>query len=300
MIFDFHAHLSLKPFNSTTIYSKNSQAPDDEINRERFRPKENISPLTSAFAKDINTTSQLHMESLSKSNIRKMVISLYPLEQVFTQYKALAKITGKVIEKTKFHEFVKLSGLGPVTLRIIATLTGYEVDQLQNLRKGNYHYYHELMGAYQYLVSKQNLGDSNGIRGFEFAKDYDESVRIVNEGKIALIVSIEGSNAFLNHAGNYKRLLKADRRGDRAEVLQTLTENITDFKKKVPLFILSLAHHQYNFLCGQAESFIGLPKMLLKQGGRTQKEGSRKDIHFYKIGLKENGRKIVDLLLDKS
>ena len=301
MIFDFHANLSLKPFNSTTIYSKNSTAPDDEINRERFRPKENISSLVGVLAKDINTTSQLHMASLSKSKIRKMVISLYPLEQVFTRYKTGAKVLGFLLQNTKLNKAIELANLGPVTLRIIATLTGYEVEQLQNLRKGDYHYYNELMGAYQYLVSKQNQADPNqGILGFEFAKDYDESVRIVNEGKIALIVSIEGSNAFFNHASNFKRLLKADKEGDRSEVLQTLTENITDFKKKVPLFILSLAHHQYNFLCGQAESFIGAPKMLLKQGGRTKKEGSRKDIHFYKIGLKENGRKIVDLLLDKS
>ena len=38
----------------------------------------------------------------------------------------------------------------------------------------------------------------------------------------------------------------------------------------------------------------------MKQGGRTKVEGRNKNIHFYKLGLKENGRKIIDLLLDKS
>ncbi|MEM6380739.1 MAG: hypothetical protein AAF705_21330, partial [Bacteroidota bacterium] len=107
-------------------------------------------------------------------------------------------------------------------------------------------------------------------------------------------------NAFLEHASGFKRLLEADKNGRHAEVLETLTRNITDFKTKAPLFILSLAHHQYNFLCGHAESFIGAPKLLLKQGGRTKVEGRNKNIHFYKLGLKENGRKIIDLLLDKS
>ncbi|GAB5553060.1 MAG: hypothetical protein Sapg2KO_26510 [Saprospiraceae bacterium] len=301
MIFDFHAHLSLKPFNSNTIYSQKAFPPDDEINRERFRPKENISPLVDALAKDINTTSQLHMESLSKSNIRKMCISLYPLERVFTQYKTGPAILGFILQNTKINDAVELAKLGPVTLRVIATLTGYEIDQLQNLKKGTFHYYNELLGAYQFLVDNQNKGDANqGILGFEIAKDYDHSVQIVQDGKIALITSIEGSNAFLEHSGGFKRLLDADKEGRTTEVLTTLTQNITDFKTKVPLFILSLAHHQYNFLCGHAESFVGAPKILLKQGGRTKVEGRNRKVHFYNLGLKENGRKVIDLLLDKT
>lgn len=301
MIFDFHAHLSLKPFNSNTIYSQKAFPPDDEINRERFRPKENISPLVGALAKDINTTSQLHMESLSKSNIRKMCISLYPLERVFTQYKTGPAILGFILKNTKINDAVELANLGPVTLRIIATLTGYEVDQLQNLKKGTYHYYNELLAAYQFLVDNQNKGDANqGILGFEIAKDYDHSAQIVQDGKIALITSIEGSNAFLEHSGGYKRLFEADKEGRTAEVLTTLTQNITDFKTKVPLFILSLAHHQYNFLCGHAESFVGAAKILLKQGGRTKVEGRNRKVHFYNLGLKENGRKVIQLLLDKT
>jgi hypothetical protein len=301
MIFDFHAHLSLKPFNSNTIYSKKAFPPDDEINRERFRAKENVSPLVGVLAKDINTTSQLHMESLSKSNIRKMCIALYPLEKVFTQYKTGPAILGFILKNTKINDVVELAKLGPVTLRIIATLTGYEVNQLQNLKKGTYHYYNELLGAYQFLVDNQNKGVANqGILGFEIAKDYAHSARIVQEGKIALITSIEGANGFLEHSGGFSRLLEADKAGRTAEVLATLTKNITDFKKKAPLFILSLAHHQYNFLCGHAESFVGAPKVLLKQGGRTKVEGRNKNIHFYNLGLKENGRKIIDLLLDKT
>ncbi|MEM6377795.1 MAG: hypothetical protein AAF705_06265, partial [Bacteroidota bacterium] len=180
MIFDFHAHLSLKPFNSTTIYSKKAFPPDDEINRERFRPKENISPLVGALAKDINTTSQLHLTSLSKSNIRKMCIALYPLERVFTQYKTGPAVIGFLLENTAVNDVVELANLGPVTFRIIATLTGYEVGQLENLRKGTFHYYNELVGAYQFLVDKQDKGDAaQGILSFEFAKNYQHSVDIV-------------------------------------------------------------------------------------------------------------------------
>lgn len=301
MIFDFHAHLSLKPYNSNTIYSKKAFPPDDEINRERFRPKENISPLVGALAKDINTTSQLHLESLSKSKIRKMCIALYPLERVFTQYKTGPAILGFILQNTKINDAVELAKLGPVTLRVIATLTGFEVEQLQNLKKGTYHYYNELLGAYQFLVKNQNKGNANqGILGFEIAKDYAHSNRIVQAGKIALITSIEGSNGFLEHSGGFKRLMEADLAGRTTEVLTTLTDNITDFKTKAPLFIVSLAHHQYNFLCGHAESFVGAPKILLKQGGRTKVEGRHRKVHFYNLGLKENGRKIIDLLLDKT
>ena len=87
MIFDFHAHLLFKDFNSSSIYDKSQKPPDGELVKEHFRPNRNISKLKSAFAKEINTTSQLHFKTLSKSQIRCVCAALYPLEQVFAGFK---------------------------------------------------------------------------------------------------------------------------------------------------------------------------------------------------------------------
>jgi len=195
--------------------------------------------------------------------------------------------------------FVKQSETKPAFLKLLATLTGYEVEPtLRQLDSGDFNYYANLKGEYQFMVDNQlNTG---GLMQYEIAKDYSDVIRISNDGKLAVIHTIEGIHAFLEKSGDFGQLLADERTGNVTQVTDTLETNILEFKNlKFPPFIVTLAHHQYNFVCGHSQSFTAFISRILKQDGYSYKEGTKTKLSFYDIGIRSWGIPIIELLLSK-
>lgn len=304
MIFDFHAHPSFKPFNSRSIYDEDGELPDQELWKERFRPKKYTSGLPRVLEGEVNYTSQIHLNALYSASVRGMCVSLYPLERVFTVgfknisdsifYKTASKIPGvKAILKYKKRRGKKLF------LKLIGTLTGYDPDVVRRLHEGGYNYYEQLVKEYDYIIRHQNKQGGHRLIAYEVASNITEFNRIVNEGKIAYIMSVEGTNVFLDESTDFDQLVKEDKNGDPSNAINKIEENLEDFmSKSFAPFIITFAHHQYNFLCGHAPSFIGIAKAALNQEGETpDPQDPAKSIHYFCLGLKADGKRILKNLL---
>lgn len=307
MLFDFHAHLTIKAFNSKSIYSEKLDLPDKDLWRERYRPGKNVSDLRKALglAWEINTTSQIHLNSVQESGFRIICTSLYPLERVFTiALKDVKKsVLWNVISTIRDVRLVlgALEVLGPPAFRkLVATLTGFEVDRIKAVGDGDYHYYEVLKAEYDFLVANQNELPAYGKIEYELARNFADTQRITNEGKLAVIHTIEGCNAFLDLSGQFEHHLQNERQGQTQQIIEILKNNIKDFRDQAfPPFIITLAHHQYNFLCGHSPSFISLSKLFLKQEGETTREGTGEKIQFYDVGIRSWAFEIIELILEK-
>ncbi|MBK8501044.1 MAG: hypothetical protein IPL46_01920 [Saprospiraceae bacterium] len=257
------------------------------------------------LAWEINTTSQIHLNSLQKSGFRIICTSLYPLEGVFT-------IAFKDVKKSVLWEILKgvdkvtiilsaISKLGkPAFRRLVATLTGFEVDRIEAIAKGDYHYYEVLQAEYDFLEKNQNELPAFGKIKYELARNFADTQRIIQEGKIAVIHTIEGCNAFLDLSGRFEHHLGNESSQNAREIVDILKKNIKDFRQKAfPPFIITLAHHQYNFLCGHSPSFISLSKLFLQQEGETIRERTGEKIHFYDVGIRSWAFEVIELILEK-
>ena len=307
MIFDFHAHPTFKPYNSRSIYDEDGKLPDQELWKERFRPDKSISKLPPLLEGEINYTSQIHLNAIAEGNLRGMCASFYPIERVFT-------VTLKNLKDSILYKFVShVPGINWILksreakgkkffFKLAGTLTGYDPDVLTRVHDGGYDYYKQLIGEYKYLVKYQNYKPKHGKIAYEIAKNYQEYTRIIDEGKIAYIMSVEGTNAFLSDSAEFDDLVKLDLQGNTTAVIATLEKNIKDFKsQEVPPFIITLAHHQYNFLCGHSPSFIGIAKFAFNQEGyTTDPDDAGEKIHYYLTGIKPDGKKIIRKILSKS
>lgn len=302
MLFDFHAHFTFKPFNSRSIYNESKDLPDTELWKERFRPNKSIAKLPQKLEKEVNYTSQIHLNALAESDMRGMCVSLYPLERVFT----VAMKNSETVFRRYFDKlddilfFVDLEKKAvSFFYKAVGTLTGYDPDVIKRVHKGPYNYYEQTLGEYDYLKDNQNKAPTYGKLKYEIAKDYTEYKRIISEQKLAVIISVEGTNCFLDDSIHFDKHLKNERNGDTDEILDILMNNVKDFKEKVHPFFVTLAHHQYNFITGHSPSFIGIANVLFKQNGKTiNSQGGKVD--FYDVGIRPNGMKVIELLLDRS
>ena len=311
MIFDFHAHPTFKPFNSRSIYDEDGKLPDQELWKERFRPDSKISKLPKHLEGEVNYTSQIHLNAMADGNLRGMCVSFYPLERVFTV--AFTKISDSIL-----FGFVDLL-LTPVNwilkkanakgnkarkffFKVVGTLTGYDPEVIEKIHGGGYHYYKQMVREYNYMVKNQDKKPKHGKIAYEIATDFDHYNRIIQEGKIAYILSVEGSNAFLGNSTQFDNQVDLDQKGKTKTVVSTLSKNIENFKsQQIPPFIITLAHHQYNFICGHAPSFIGIAKFAFKQEGKTLDPANpSKKIHYYLTGIKPDGKRIIREILSKN
>ncbi len=307
MIFDFHAHPTFKPFNSRSIYDEDGKLPDQELWKERFRPDKSISKLPAILEGEVNYTSQIHLNALAEGNLRGMCISFYPIERVFTV--TLKKLSDSILYKFVTH----VPGINWILnskkekgkkffFKLVATLTGFDPDVITRVHDGGYNYYKQLMGEYRYMVKYQNKKPKHGKIAYEIAKNYKEYNRIIDEGKVAYILSVEGTNVFLGESNQFDDQVELDHQGNTTAVVATLWKNIKEFKsQEFPPFIITLAHHQYNFLCGHSPSFIGIAKAAFNQEGfTTDPENPGRNIHYYLAGIKPEGKKIIRNILSKS
>lgn len=303
MIFDFHAHLTFKPFNSRSIYHQGKKLPDTELWKERFRPTKSILKLPMNLEKEVNYTSQIHLNALAKSDIRCMCVSLYPLERVFTatlknhRHTIFGEIFSKADDLLFFVDLEK--HFKDKFYKAVGTLAGYDYQVVRKIHDGPYHYYNQMMAEYKFLVDHQNKKPAHGKLKYEIANNYTEYHRIVSENKLAVIISAEGMNCFMDESIRFDHHLNNERKGQIKEIDDIYTRHVKDFKsQKHPPFFVTFAHHQYNFLCGHSPSFVGIAEVAFDQGGSTV-DAAGKKTHFYDVGIHPVGQKIVKQLLDR-
>lgn len=297
MIFDFHTHVFDKPFNSLSVYTQRTVLPDDNLTKERVRPKENVKDFGMKLAKDINFTSQTHLDALKEGGFQCVCVALYPLEQVFTNFRTEGEMTKVAALLCKWVFGVKaiVKDLG---IKLVATTSGYEFADVNRIFKGETSYFTKLKEQHRYVVDGQN--DTNASVQYQIAKNNTEKNAIVNAGKIAVILSIEGITSCYG-AFNFRQKLKDQRNRKLGPFLDQCIANVVEMKSLDPCpFIVTLAHHQYNFICGNALSFVGIPKAILKQNGQTNIESEGRNIWFPNIGITDIGFKIIKTLLDPS
>ena len=308
MIFDFHCHFTFKPLNSRSIYNKSGTLPDTELWRERFRPEKAYSKILLKVEKEVNFTSQVHLNSLNEGNVKCIVTSLYPLERVFTRpFETFSQSwLGTLLSlRNRIHPLYSVFRIRRWDdfFTLVSSLTGIDKDVVKSVYHGDYNYYTQLVKEYEYLVDNNNVAPAGYVK-YEIAKNFDDIGRINREGKIAVIISVEGMNAFFDNTSKFDEHLDSDKNQTPENYLRIIRDNVKDFKSRdYPPFIITFAHHQYNLLCGHSPSFIELVKQILNQGGYTRtldKNNKLKKTHFYDVGINDAGMEMVQLLLDRN
>jgi hypothetical protein len=307
MIFDFHAHPTSKPYNSRSIYHTGNALPDTHLWKERFRPRKLFSKIPKKIESEVNYTSQIHLNALAEGKVRGMCVSIYPLERVFT-------IGFEKIEHSVFYKFIISIDIINFILRafqrrgkrfffrLVGTLIGYDPEVIKRLNEGVFNYYEQTLGEIDYLAGKQDETGNGKLISYRIARNYTEYKTIIQEGKLAFLLSLEGSNCILGNSVDFDELVQKDQANERTNVITLLKQNLLSIKQhNYPPFVITVAHHQYNFLCGHAPSFVGFAKAALNQEGyTTNPDNSDHKLHYFLLGLHDEGKEFIRMLLDKS
>ena len=98
-------------------------------------------------------------------------------------------------------------------------------------------------------IRKKCPAELDATGTYVLAENGDHVKEIINDGKIAFVLSIEGANALNTHLPPEK-----------------VIKNIEEVKKwKEPLFFITFTHHFYNYLAGHAHSIPDIGKALIDQ-----------------------------------
>ncbi len=262
---DFHCHPSMKPFgksfNNSDTKGKNS--PNFKKNNSLFHKKK-TNPISKLF--NIVTTmtkfTQTDLQTLAKGDVHVICAALYPVEKGF------------LINKLK-------TGLISDALSNLAMGIGKKrIDHVQEHRD----YFADLEMEYDFY--KQLDNQVVDIRGkkvkYKIVSSYHELENMETTPgytSIYIVLSMEGMHA-LNTGLDWE-----ESNCDEQEVLRNL-ETIKNWEH--PIFFVTLAHHFWNELCGQAPSLSGIV------GWATDQE------HGLDIGITPLGYKVIDKLLDNS
>lgn len=274
---DIHCHPGLKPYSKSYKYPPYRK---NELNDGRKNSIWHYSPpnaLERAVNRLLTLTkfTQTDFTALAKANTSVVIVSLYPFEKGF---------------------FKKdIWGIKGITDLLVNLASGISQRGMNNVRN-HQNYFNELV--YEYHFYKQLENQVKLINGkyftYRIVKNYQEIEAnnvLETESKkiISLVISIEGGHAFntgINHCKKY---------ADENEVLTNIEivkgkkpfNDQQEFWQNRPLFI-TLAHHFYNELCGQAPSInISYLKKIQAEYG-------------FDIGITTLGKKVINLLLDNS
>jgi len=260
---DMHCHPALKPFGKSHNYK-----PIGKNNPHRSRTnsiwKYNPPSLGDKFINYIiglTKFSQSNFTSLAKGQVNIICASLYPMEKWFF----VNKIKNEFISDVAANF---ATGVGKKRVDTVQAMKDYFSDL-----EMEYDFYKQLDGKIIRLPE--------GKFRYRIVKNYDE-IRAVQKEKqgtlrtICVIITIEGMHV-LNSA---------------IDKVPNETHFIANLKKikswETPPFFVTMAHHFWNHLCGHAESFTKIVKKKV-----DQTEGMN-------TGFTALGRKVVDMLLDKS
>lgn len=243
---DFHCHPTLKTYGhsfSDTGYG---------WRRRSIWFKQRNSFLRRQLCRFIGLTkfSQADFTSLKAGNVKIVTASLYPLEKGF---------------------FNKLCGSNPFTAWLANIITGIGYYRIRNIQK-HVDYFNDLENEYRFLTESIAREHRDELFFPENKNDFQMA-----DGKIAIVLAIEGAHIF--NSG----LTKYGRASNEGEILS----NVYKVKNwKFPPQTITFAHNFINDFCGHAKSLDPL--------GPLVNQSDMLDHGFTELGLK-----VIDALLDQ-
>lgn len=261
---DIHLHATMKPANSGHPKPEYNLWEDFNHVEAQFSTTRFVSRNSMEIAK----YSQTNLYKLAEGNVRVFFNSLYPIEDGFINIRNLPKILTR----------------NKVQLELIALITGMHPKRIEYLRKTK-DYFKLLQEEYNYLVANQGVSPDGKYR-HEIAKNFNHLQSILKEkNTLASIITIEGGHVLFDKKMMSGKLSKP-------EMKAGLMKNIETLKSwEHPPFMVNLAHHFYNQLCGHSKSFF---KIEIAEGLLNQKKGL--DVGLQGLGIKA----LKELLSDRN
>jgi microsomal dipeptidase-like Zn-dependent dipeptidase len=265
-IVDIHCHPNMKAFNSGhPLPLKNIW---ENILHEC--PASRVGNIVRDLSKDVLKESQSNFYKLIEGNVRVIMLSLYPIESGFLKIRNIPKLL-----------------IGQSLNDIIAFGTGYTPDRIAHLRDQANNYFDFLLEEYNFV--KQGQGKSpDGKYSYKIVNNYQELEENSNDpNAISVILSCEGAHSVFNEDIFSKGYSKD-------EIKDILTKNIAQIKAwDNRLFVMNLAHHFWNKLCGHATSMKGPARQLYNQSYGKDREINSLGIHVLReLQGTHNGKRI--------
>ncbi|MBE7179447.1 MAG: peptidase M19, partial [Mucilaginibacter polytrichastri] len=229
---DFHCHPDMKPYGRSfgKNIGKNSTNPKDD-NSVWHADLPNVKDKMLHSLAGLVKFTQADMTTLLEGNVHVICASLYPIERNFFN-----NALGEAIVADLTSNLA--TGVGNARINDVQCCTDYFSD-LNRI----YNYYRELDG--------KEISTVYGPAKYKLVKNYGDikpalADPVQWQKTIFVVLSIEGM-----HVLNSNLTLKQPEDA-------TIMANLNALKKwpHPPLFV-TLAHHFFNFLCGQAKSLEG-------------------------------------------
>ena len=168
---------------------------------------------------------QADFTTMSKANVKIVMISLYPFEKGF---------------------FINGFLNGPLSAKFANIITGIGYKMIRFIQKHR-DYFKDLENEYHFLVNsvKDHVIDGASWH-WQFVDSWNNTKKILEDANsVAIITTIEGAHVFNSGLGTYGKVTKE----------KEVIGNIAKIKKwKYPPLFITLAHNFNNDLCGHASS----------------------------------------------
>ena len=273
---DLHCHPSMKPFGLACPGNTNS--PDASLMDSIWYDDPPTSgKIKLADAIGITRFSQANFTALYHGNFKIVVVALNPIEKGFFPVKLKSNPVSYLVD----HATNRTHYLNLFLEDFISGIGKKKIKFIQN----NFDDFNELNCEYEFYRQLDNTplttyGKKVRYKLTSVYNDIETNLKS-NKDVISVVFSIEGANLFSNDNRN-------------PIVLSSVLSNIDIVKQwQHPPFFVTLCHHFFNYLGGQAKS---LPNIISKRLGDGR--GSDTDLlHdgeqvIYHLLNKSNGRRI--------
>lgn len=288
---DIHCHPSIKAYARSFAGNPGQQSPDpDDSSSVWHRDAPSLFDKIKNYIASLTNFIQSDATSLMRGRVCVVCLSFYPQEKGF---------------------FVNKVGTGIVsdTLTILATEFGHErIDHVQQLQS----YWEDLKMEMAFVQQQENVTlniDGKDVT-YQVARSYSD-IEIADrqgelgETKVIFVPTIEGGHVFdqvmngYEPSGTYPDGIPDDRLQVTLQRVKELRESKDGLLR--PAFI-TLAHHFWNGLCGQARSLGGLVKCIIDQeNGLAEgfKTAGFKVAHaLLREETDENGNQLPPIMID--
>ncbi|MBK9330709.1 MAG: membrane dipeptidase [Sphingobacteriales bacterium] len=263
---DIHCHPNLKSFNSG--HPEPAANMWDSI---QHKIDGKVAQSISELVTHIHMESQCNLDAMAAGNVRVFQLSLYPTERGFLHLRNIPKI---LVGKRRIN----------IAQEVI---TGYAASSIA-FQKKQYNYFEDLLAEYEYVKNQQGKSP-DGKSEFVLVNNYKELEQALKmENTLIGIVTIEGAHVLGTGAPTTDQIPKD-------ALIKQMTENIRTIKNwEYPPFVINLAHHFWNHLCGHATSFKRPINGLVNQNKGKNKGITEAGWHVIRELLSaNNGKRIL-------
>lgn len=282
-IADLHCHPSLKPhLNKSKILDIWQYQDNPTVKNKNFFKKISIRKwILGGVLNKMATKTQSNLDSCFVGDTRLLFCSIYPFERPFlkpdrpfTRAGFWLRAVLKLLLKKRYNK-EKDNILIRLITGISKSWANTFLDQIHE-EEEYIDYFKDYKREYDYLVAAQGKRPQGVLKGlvpeFKLVKNYDELLQHRTRNTICGIISAEGIHAL----GRYKKKLLFEGATidtipevEKEKLKTSLLTNLAEIKKtgegNFSPFFITFSHHFTNLLCGQAESFAGLFKIIFNQ-----------------------------------